>query len=128
MTQEAEPETLSSLVAERVGTGRGMTYRKFEQLAVDPKDKTSPSRDTLWKISHGRPIKVTPAIVQAVAAALNLPDARVQAAAAYEYTGLVPTEVAGGLVLHDPAVDGDTPASEKAVRQQSERARDSKDR
>lgn|SRR5512134_191392 len=121
MTQEAEPETLSSLVAERVGTGRGMTYRRFEELAVDPKDKTSPSRDTLWKISHGRPIKVNPSIVRAVAAALNLPDARVQAAAAYEYTGLVATEVAGGYVIHAPTVEGDTTASEKAVQEQRAR-------
>lgn len=121
MTQGAEPETLSSLVAERVGTGRGMTYRKFEELAVDPEDGKSPSRDTLWKISHGRPIKVNPSIVRAVAAALNLPTARVQAAAAYEYTGLNVSEVAGGLVLHDPNVDANTPEVRKAVRRQQER-------
>lgn len=124
MTQEVEPETLSSLVAERVGTGRGMTYRKFEELAVDPKDGSSPSRDTLWKISHGRPIKVNASIVRAVAAALNLPPFRVQAAAAYEYTGLNISEVAGGLVLHAPDIDADTPETEEAVRRQRERERD----
>jgi hypothetical protein len=101
-----------------------MTYRKFEELAVDPKDGTSPSRDTLWKISHGRPIKVNPSIVRAVAAALNLPPARVQAAAAYEYTGLDVSRVAGGLVLHAPGVDADTPETRKTVRLQQEREED----
>jgi hypothetical protein len=64
---------------------------------------------------------VNPSIVRAVAKALNLPTARVQAAAAYEYTGLVVAEVAGGLVLHTPSLEADTPEARKAVRRQQER-------
>lgn len=116
-----EPETLTDLVAARVGPGSAMTYRKFEELAVDPKTKHHPSRDVLWKISKGKPVKVDPAIVRAVAAGLGLPEERVQAAAAYQYTGLVATRVGGGYVLHDPAVEGDTAASEKAVQEQRAR-------
>ncbi|MEU3282143.1 hypothetical protein [Streptomyces antibioticus] len=125
MTQEAE--TLTSLVAERVGDGRGMTYREFAEKAVDPETGDSPSRDTLWKIRHGKSIKVDPSIVRAVAAALRLPRTRVQAAAAYQYTGLVLTEVAGGMVLHNPAVEGDTSESRKAVQAQQEREQEQQD-
>ena len=120
MTQELE--TLTDLVAARVGRGKPLTYRRFEELAVDPETGHRPSRDTLWKISHGKPIKVDPAIVRAVAEALSLPPERAQRAAAYQYVGLVATEVAGGLVLHEPAVDADTSGVEGAVRQQRERA------
>lgn len=122
MTRQAE--TLTQLVAERVGEGRELTYRKFEERAVDPETGRGPSRDVLWKIGTGKTIKVDPAVVRAVAVGLSLPLERVQRAAAYQYTGLVSTEVAGGLILHDPAAGGDTPGSEKAVRQQREREGD----
>lgn len=123
MTRELE--TLTDLVAARVGPGRDMTYRKFTELAIDPKTKHHPSRDVLWKISKNKPVKVDPAIVRAVAAGLGLPEGRVMAAAAYQYTGLVVTQVAGGYVIHDPAVEGDTAASQKAVQEQ--RAREAAD-
>ncbi|MGW1039844.1 hypothetical protein [Streptomyces sp. NPDC002547] len=115
-------ETLTDLVAARVGRGRSMTYRRFEELAIDPDTGYQPSRDTLWKISHGKPIKVDAAIVRAVAAALNLPVERAQRAAAYQYLGLLPSGVAGGIVLHRPEVEAATSSTEEEVRRQQQRA------
>lgn len=117
-----EPETLTELVAARVGVPGGMTYRTFEERAIDPASGRRVGKSVLWKIANGQQVIVTPEVVSAVIAALGLPEARVRAAAAYQYTGLVLGESVGGYVLHDPAVDADTPATEKAVRQQRERA------
>lgn len=117
-----EPETLTELVAARVGVPGGMTYRKFDELAEAAGHKLRKS--VLHKIAKGQQVIIDPSVVAAVADVLGLPEARVQAAAAYQYTGLVLTEVAGGAVLHDPAVDGDTPEAEKAVRRQRQRGED----
>lgn len=68
MTHDApEPETLEQLVAERVGTGRDMTWRQFEDRAVDEESGHKPSRDTLWKIGNGKPTKIDRRVVGAVA-------------------------------------------------------------
>lgn len=119
MTQEAE--TLTQLVAERVGEGRRLTYRAFEERAVDPETGHRPSRDVLWKLRHGKSIRVEPSVIRAVAAGLDLPRHRVQAAAAYQFLGLVVTQVGEGVVLTLPGTD--TPDTE-AVQRQAERARD----
>lgn len=97
-----EFETLTKLVAERVGDSRGMTYRAFESRAVDPVTGYRPSRNTLWKIVNGKGIQVSPALVGAIAVGLRLPLQRVQAAAAYQYTGYVATELESGTVVHEP--------------------------
>lgn len=103
MTHDApEPETLEQLVADRVGAGRDMTWRQFEDRAVDEESGHRPSRDTLWKIGTGKPVKVDRRVVGAVAAGLRLPLRRVQAAAAYQFFGLVTSDVDGGTVLHAP--------------------------
>lgn len=120
-----QPETLTDLVAARVGSGGTMTYRKFEERAIDPVSGHKPSLGVLWKVAKGERVIIDPELVRAVAAGLGLPEERVQAAAAYQYTGLVATRVAGGYVIHDPAVEGDTAASEKAVQEQ--RAREAED-
>ncbi|AYD81638.1 helix-turn-helix DNA-binding domain protein [Streptomyces phage Kromp] len=96
-----EPETLEQLVADRVGTGREMTWRQFEERAVDEESGHKPSRDTLWKIGNGKPVKIDRRVVGAVAAGLGLPLRRVQIAATYQITGLVVSEVEGGLVAHE---------------------------
>lgn len=119
MTRELE--TLTELVSARVGVPGGMTYDAFQERAIDPVSRHNPSRGVLWKIAKGEPIMVSPEVVRAVAAALDLPPARVVAAAAYQYTGLIASDVAGGLVLHDPAVDPETPEAQKAVREQRDR-------
>jgi hypothetical protein len=120
-----EPETLTDLVAARVGPGTAMTYRKFEERAIDPVSGHKPSLGVLWKVAKGERVIIDPELVRAVAAGIGLPEERVQAAAAYQYTGLVATEVAGGYVIHAPAVGGDTAASERAVQEQ--RAREAAD-
>lgn len=98
-----EPETLTRLVADRVGDGRElMSYRAFERRAVDPDSGYQPSRNTIWKIRHGKPVNVDPHLVGAIAAGLGLPPERVQAAAAYQYTGYVASRVAGGVAVHEP--------------------------
>lgn len=97
-----EPETLTRLLADRVGDGEQlMTYRAFERKAIDPKSGYRPSRSTLWKIRNGEPIKIDERIVGAVAAGLGLDLLRVQAAAAYQYTGFVASDVAGGVAVHE---------------------------
>jgi hypothetical protein len=120
MTQEAE--TLQQLVADRVGPGRRMTYRAFQAKAIDGGSGYQPSVDTLWKVGTGKPFKLTPELVGAIAAGLGLPLRRVQAAAAYQYTGLVVAAVDGGIVLHAPSVEADTPATRGEVRRQKGRA------
>lgn len=120
MTQQAE--TLKDLVAERVGEGRDMTYRAFEAKAVDPETGYNPSRDVLWKVGTGRPFKLSPELVRAIAAGLGLPRWRVQAAAAYQYTGLVATSVDGGIVLHDATVEADTPVVRDELERLQKRA------
>lgn len=97
MTQD--PETLTGLVADRVGRGREMTYRVFEERAVDPETQHRPSRSLLWRIGNGETFMPTPMLVRAVAAGLRLPLARVQAAAAYQTLGLVTERVGDALIL-----------------------------
>lgn len=120
MTQQAE--TLTQLVAERVGEGREMTYRAFQAKAIDPTSGYNPSVDVLWKVGTGKPFKPSPELVGAIAAGLGLPPLRVRIAAAYQYTGLVATPVDGGFVLHNPAVSGSTPASQAEVQRLRDRA------
>lgn len=118
MTQEAE--TLTQLVADRVGEGRELTYRAFQAKAI-AKGGYQPSVDVLWKVGTGKAFKLSPELVEAIAAGLGLPPQRVQAAAAYQYTGLVASYVDGGVVLHDPAVDADTPATRDEMKRLRER-------
>lgn len=116
MTKDVE--TLTELVAARVGPGRAMTYSKFQERAIDKESGHRPSRGVLWKIANGERVIIDKELVGAIAAGLNLPLERVQAAAAYQYTGLVATPVNGGLVVHEPGVDADTPRSRDEVRRQ----------
>lgn len=110
-----DAETLTSLVADRVGDGREYTYRAFEDRAVDPETGYRPSKSTVWKVSRGEDVKVSPALVRAFAAGLSLPLARVQAAAAFQYTGLVTSVVGGATVVHEPGVTPEKMASEREI-------------
>jgi hypothetical protein len=60
---------------------------------------------------------VNPELVAAIAAGLELPLARVQAAAAYEFTGFVTTPLGGGEVTHAPDVAVDPEGKSAAVMQ-----------
>lgn len=119
--QEPEPETLTRLVADCLD-GRGLTYRALEDRAVDPVTGYRAGKDTLWKIAHGRDIKVRPEVVRAVAAGLGLPLGRVQAAAAYQYTGHVATPVGPGVAVHTPGARSTALAHETVGRWEKEEA------
>ena len=117
MTHDApEPETLAQLIDDRVGRGREMTWRQFEERAVDPETKHNPSRDVLWRIGKGQSAKIDRRVVRAVAAGLGLPLRRVQVATTYQLTGLVVSDVAGGTVLHEPGAETEGPLVKDALR------------
>jgi hypothetical protein len=112
MTQPAgtQPaETLTQLVSERVRE-TGMTWRQVEERSVDPQTGYRPNKDTVWKISRGVTVKISPELVRAIAAGLNVAPARAARAAALQYTGYVATELGQGVVLHDAgAPESDMP-------------------
>lgn len=84
-----DTETLAQLVAERAGK-RGSSLPTYEQLAersTDDETGYRPSPNLLWKIGTGQEVKVNPALMRAIAAGLQLPLTRVQAAAARQYLG-----------------------------------------
>lgn len=114
-------QTLTELVADHVGPGRPLTYDRFEEQAVDGRTGYRPSRGVLWKVANGKKVHIDPPLIRAIAAGLNLPDHRVQAAAAYQFLGLVVTGVGDGIALTTP---GTGVPDEDAVRRQAERARD----
>lgn len=104
------PETLAGLVSAAVGERGKVGGPTFEQLAercVDPVTGYRPSANLLWRVARAKGVKVNPELVAAIAAGLELPLPRVQAAAAYEFTGFVTTPLEGGEVTHmpDAAVD-----------------------
>ncbi|MEV6105754.1 hypothetical protein AB0M28_13705 [Streptomyces sp. NPDC051940] len=102
-----EPQTLTELVAEHVGRGRPMTFRAFEDRAVDPDSGYKPSRTTLHKISQGLPVMLSPELVRAVAAGLGIPEGRAQAAAALQYAGYRGIPVGNGVAVAGPDADGE---------------------
>ncbi|MEU5424007.1 hypothetical protein AB0H73_00125 [Streptomyces olivoreticuli] len=101
-----------------------MTYRKLAELAVDPKTGTQVGHSTIWRIAHEAPIKIDPAVVRAIAAAVGLPDREVQIAAAQEFVGLVATDAVGAstpgatvVVAHVPGMTaGDMPKVQEMLR------------
>lgn len=97
-----EHETLALLVSERAGTGREMTYVQLSHRAVDPETGYRPSANLLWKIGSGQDVKINPALVRAIAAGLSYPLERVQAAAAFQFTGYAVTKLGEGFVVHSP--------------------------
>ncbi|WP_051878014.1 hypothetical protein [Streptomyces sp. NRRL B-24720] len=94
MSRTAARDALTSLVREHVGEGRPLTLRVFAERAIDPKTGTTISKSTAGNLVTGSRIKITPEILGAIAAGLDVPLRRVQAAAAEQYVGLV---------LRDPA-------------------------
>lgn len=93
-------ETLTQIVASALADG--LTYRAFHERAVDPQSDYRPSLDTLFKISKGRDIQLSPKLVLAVAAGLNISPERAQRAAAAQYAGYTPEAVSGGTAIKEP--------------------------
>lgn len=83
------PDALTRLVQAHVGEGRPLRIRRFADRAVDPETGWTPSKSLVGNIVAGHQVKVTPALVRAVAAGLSVPLRAVQTAAAEQYLGLV---------------------------------------
>jgi hypothetical protein len=107
-------ETLASLVAAAVDDG-GITFAQMSARAVDPQTGYRPSPNMLWKVARQKGVKVNQELVRAIAAGIALPLARVQAAAAYEFTGLVSSALDGGTVVHTPGVEDPEWAKSRAA-------------
>ncbi|MGW6420372.1 hypothetical protein [Streptomyces sp. NPDC055055] len=98
-----QTDALTRLVQERVGEGRALTVRAFAERAVDPVSGTSISKSTAGNLVQGHQIKITPEVLAAIAAGLDIPLREVQAAAMRQYVGIV---------VDDPF---DTPAGDDDV-------------
>ncbi len=109
---ETNVETLASLVAKAADEG-GRTFAELAEAAVDPLTGYQPGSNMLWKVARQKGVKVNPKLVRAIAAGIRMPLERVQAAAAFEFTGYVATKVDGGTLIHAPGVDAaDTPKAQ----------------
>lgn len=115
MTTNAEtagPETLTQLVGEVAGEGRRLTFVQLAARSIDPDTGYKPSPNLLWRVATGGSIKVNPELVRAIAAGIEQPLERVQAAAAYQFVGYVAVPLAGGHAVHMPGASaGDSPKS-----------------
>lgn len=80
---------LTRLVQTHVGEGRALRIREFAERAVDPETGWAPSKSLVGYIVAGHQVKVTPRLVRAVAAGLNVSLHHVQVAAAEQYLGLI---------------------------------------
>lgn len=113
------PETLTSLVAATLTQEGGPdTIDTLWPRCVDPETGYQPSRTTVWKFAsyeRAETVKISPPLIRAVAAGLGLPPHRVQAAAAFQYTGYVTSELAGGTAVHMPGVDTSKAPKAKAI-------------
>lgn len=108
-------ETLAGLVAAAVDRGE-VTFAQLSERAVDPETGYQPSANMLWKVARQKGVKLNPALVRAIAVGLRLPEPRVQLAAAYEFAGLVATELDGGTVVRDhDAEPGNMPKSRAVI-------------
>ncbi|WKK26844.1 hypothetical protein QZH56_15360 [Streptomyces olivoreticuli] len=95
----------------RQATADGTTWRKLAERALDPKTDYKASHTTLWKIANEQQVKIHPALVRAVAAAVGRPEREVQIAAAQQFVGLmagdpldVSTPTVGVVVAHVPGM------------------------
>ncbi|CAM5719016.1 hypothetical protein [Streptomyces fumanus] len=95
-----QDDALTRLVQEHVGRGRPLTFRAFEEQAVDPVTGYRISKSTAQELTRGHQIKVTPQVLRAVAAGLGEDPAKVRAAAIRQYIGIEVSTV-------DAGADGD---------------------
>ena len=107
----------------------GATTRKLAQRGVDPETGYQLRHTAVWKIAQGEPVRISPALVRAVAAATGRPEREAQIAAAQEYVGLVAddplgvsTSEATVVVAHVPGVTAaDMPKVQELLRQWASR-------
>ncbi|MFE9300573.1 hypothetical protein [Streptomyces sp. NPDC006856] len=89
-------DALTELVKANVGTGRRMSTRDFAAVAVDPETGWSPGKSLVGKIIAGQGYTVTPSLVSAIAAGLQLPREVVAAAAHMQTIGYTAEELTAG--------------------------------
>lgn len=89
----------------------GLTWRQLGERAIDPVTGHCLPHGNLWKIGQGQPVKIYPALVRAVAAAIEEPEEKVQIAAAQQYVGLVATSTSEAsstvVIAHAPGMGRD---------------------
>ncbi|MFE3220265.1 hypothetical protein [Streptomyces antimycoticus] len=103
----------------------GTTYDALTERGVDPKSGYRLPKSTLWRIANAQPVKINPALVRAVATAIDAPIRNVQLAAAQQYVGLVAddplnasTEEAQVVIAHVPGMRAeDMPRAQEVLRQ-----------
>jgi hypothetical protein len=91
-------DALTELVQQHVGThvGRRWTVAAFAERAVDPDTSYRPSTGLIGNIIQGKNYKITPELVGALAAGLELPRDVVAAAAHFQLIGYDTAELKGG--------------------------------
>lgn len=113
------PETLTLLVSATLTQQGGPdTVDTLWPRCVDPQTGYQPSRTTVWKFAseeRAETIKVSPPLIRAIAAGLGLNERRVQAAAAFQYTGYVATDLPGGTAVHAPGADASNAPKSQAI-------------
>ncbi len=75
LSETGPPTPFADLVRDALTSGEGVTYRSMAERAVDPETGHQVQHSTLWKIAKGEAVKITPAVVRAIAAAIDRPDA-----------------------------------------------------
>ncbi|ODA69241.1 hypothetical protein [Streptomyces sp. AVP053U2] len=85
-------DALTRLVQEHVGRGRRLTFRAFEEQAVDPVTGRRISKSTAESVAKGHQIKVTPEVLRAIAAGIGEDLTRVRRAAIRQYIGIEVTD------------------------------------
>ncbi|GGQ48517.1 hypothetical protein [Streptomyces asoensis] len=85
-------DALTRLVQEHVGRGRRLTFRAFEEQAVDPLTGRRISKSTAENVARGHQIKVTPEVLRAIAAGIGVDLGRVRVAAIRQYIGIEVTD------------------------------------
>jgi len=85
-------DALTRLVQEHVGRGRRLTFRAFEEQAVDPVTGRRISKSTAENVAKGHQIKVTPSVLRAIAAGIGEDPAKVRRAAIRQYIGIEVTD------------------------------------
>ena len=87
-----DAETLAQLVSEQAGKGKKYTFEQLANRAVDPQTGYKPSPNLVWSIASGKGVKINPPLVRALAAGLDLPPSRVEAATHRQFIGWYASE------------------------------------
>lgn len=88
-----QDDALTRLVQEHVGRGKRLTFRAFEEQAVDPRTGRRISKSTAENVAKGHQIKVTPEVLRAIAAGIGEDLTRVRRAAIRQYIGIEVSEL-----------------------------------